>query len=205
MDIQRVNTYQDERFPKEILLQHGAFIVDGNQLCMFEIIDHCSAIVYFNGNINIRPVIDEFRNYAEHITTFYDKNHNKICEYPRMLTKTVPLELIQPSQFFVDVDKVKAVSTFLHQPEDVIIPVTYDNGLGKYLSLDGHSRMYHAFKQGWKDVNIYETTPGSYIAGFVEEARRRGVFRISQIMQLSHQEYIHEWYSFCDEFFARYS
>ncbi len=74
MDIQRVDTYQDERFPKEILLQHGAFIIDGDRLCMFEIIDHCSAIVHFNGDIDIYPVIDEFRNHAEHITIFYDKN-----------------------------------------------------------------------------------------------------------------------------------
>ena len=29
MDIQRINEYNDPRFPQEILYQHGAYLVDG--------------------------------------------------------------------------------------------------------------------------------------------------------------------------------
>ena len=113
MEIQRINTYKDDRFPKEILLQHGAFVIDGHQICMFKIIDHCSAEIYFDQDMEILPVIKEFREYAEHITRFYDENHNKIVEYPPISVKSLPLDQIQPSQFFVDEDKVAAVSRLL--------------------------------------------------------------------------------------------
>lgn len=105
-----------DRFPKEILLQHGAFVIDGHQICMFKIIDHCSAEIYFDQDMEILPVIKEFREYAEHITRFYDENHNKIVEYPPISVKSfksLPLDQIQPSQFFVDEDKVAAVSRLL--------------------------------------------------------------------------------------------
>ena len=207
MEIQRINTYKDDRFPKEILLQHGAFVIDGHQICMFKIIDHYSAEIYFDQDMEILPVIKEFREYAEHITRFYDKNHNKIVEYPPISVKSLPLDQIQPSQFFVDEDKVAAVSTFIYGPEDVIIPVAYDERIGKYLSLDGHSRLYYAAVQGWETVRAFETTPGSYIYAFSiyafsDEARRRGVFHAKDIVSLSHQAYVQQWYSFCDDFFA---
>ena len=32
MEIQRINIYKDDRFPNEILLQHGAFVIDGHQI-----------------------------------------------------------------------------------------------------------------------------------------------------------------------------
>lgn len=128
---------------------------------MFKIIDHYSAEIYFDQDMEILPVIKEFREYAEHITRFYDKNHNKIVEYPPISVKSLPLDQIQPSQFFVDEDKVAAVSTFIYGPEDVIIPVAYDARTGKYLSLG------------------------------------RGVFHAKDIVSLSHQAYVQQWYSFC--------
>ena len=67
MEIQRINTYKDDRFPKEILLQHGAFVIDEHQICMFKIIDHYSAEIYFDQDMEILPVIKEFREYAEHM------------------------------------------------------------------------------------------------------------------------------------------
>lgn len=36
----------------------------------------------------------------------------------------LPLGQIQPSQFYVDRDKLEAVSSFVERAEDVVIPVT---------------------------------------------------------------------------------
>lgn len=202
MDIERINDYKDERFPKEILLQHGAFIIDQTKRCLFNILDQCSAEVQYDDGIEILPVIDEFLQYAEHITVFYDTLGHKIAEFPSIPIKSCSLESIQPSQFFVDADKIDAISTFIRSPDDIIIPVTYDESSGKYISLDGHSRMYYAVIQGWKTLRIFESNPGSYIAGFVKEAQRRGVFTPKQLIKLSHQEYIQQWYQFCDDYFA---
>lgn len=201
MEIERISTYQDKRFPDEILLQHGAFVVNGSELCMFKIIDHCSAEVQYDVDTEILPVIDNFREYAEHITNFYDKNGHKIAEFKPVSVNFLPLESIQPSQFYVDSDKVEAVSSFLHDSDDIIIPVTYDVSIKKYISLDGHSRMYYAAMQGWENVKAFEATPGSYIFEFAKEARRRGIFSPKQIIKLSHQEYIQKWYQFCDDYF----
>lgn len=44
MDIQRVNTYDDNRFSQTVLLQHGCFLVDGNPYEV-EIISDYEAIV----------------------------------------------------------------------------------------------------------------------------------------------------------------
>lgn len=201
MEIERISVYHDERFPDEVLLQHGAFVIDHNKLCMFRITGHCSAEVQYDEGVEILPVIEEFRAYAEHITIFHDVHGHKIAEFKPILTKNLPLERIQPSQFYVNSDKVEAVSTFLHGPDDIVIPVTYDASIERYISLDGHSRMYYAATQGWESVKVFETHPGSYIFAFAKEARQRGVFSPKQITKLSHQEYTQKWYQFCDDYF----
>ena len=53
MQIERIHNYQDGRFPKEILWEHGAFLVDGNRPCMFKIKDQHSATVFFDDYTDI--------------------------------------------------------------------------------------------------------------------------------------------------------
>ena len=202
MKIERINTYTDQRFSREVLFEHGAFLIDDCRPCSFKIRDYCSAVVLFDDYSNIEPIIEEFRFYAEHITVFYDQLGNKIAEYPPIPLKTVPLEEIQPSQFYVDTDKVQAVSTFIFNEHDIILPVTYDKRLGRYISLDGHTRMYYAYSQGWKTINVFESQTDSYIFSFVDEARNRGVFSAKDLIRLPHEEYVQKWDKFCDEFFT---
>ena len=203
MQIERIHNYQDGRFPKEILWEHGAFLVDGNRPCMFKIKDQHSATVFFDDYTDISEVIDEFRAYAEHITIFYDTDDNIIAEYPSVALKTISLNEVQPSQFFVDLAKVDAVSHFIRKAGDVIIPVTYVASIDRWVSLDGHSRMYYASTQGWMTVQIFESKPGLYISGFVDEARQRGVFSPKDIIPLQHRDYEEKWFGFCDDFFSK--
>ena len=76
MDIERINSYTDPRFPQETLYQHGAFLVDGTP-CSFRIISGHEAVVEAENlsEDDLREAAENFRFYTEHITTFYD-----ICE-----------------------------------------------------------------------------------------------------------------------------
>lgn len=205
MDIKRIDEYDDGRFAKDVLFQHGAFVVDGKYPCSFRIIGENSAVVEYYDYSSVLPIIDEFRFYTQHITDFYDDKNNLIAKFPPVLQKELPLTEIQPTQFYVDEDKLNAVSTFIHSGNDVIIPVLWDNRINKYISLDGHTRMYYAYLNGWNTIRAYESCSNDSIFGFVDEAINRGITKISDIKKLSHKEYDLCWNKFCDDFFAKKS
>lgn len=203
MQIERIDGYDDRRFPREVLLEHGAFLIDGCDPCSFRIRDDHSATVSFGDYARVEPIIEEFRFYAEHITVFFDDAGNRIAEYPPVVTREMPLCEIQPSQFYADEDKVAAVATFLRSDKDVIVPVAYDKSIDRFVSLDGHTRMFTAHAQGWTSVRVFETQTDEYIFEFAHEARRRGVYGVGDIALLPHAQYRVKWDRFCDDFFAR--
>ena len=203
MEIERLNTYTDDRFSHDVLLEHGAFLVDGYRPCSFKIRDDRSATVFFDDYSNLAELIEEFRFYTEHITVFYDCTGTKIAEFPPVSLKALPIDAIQPSQFYVDADKVQAISTFVAAGRDIIIPVVYDKRFDKYVSLDGHTRLYYAYTQGWHTVKVFESHTDDDIFFFVDEARRRGVFSPKELNILSHKEYVQKWDKFCNDFFAK--
>ncbi len=200
MDIERINSYTDPRFPQEILNQHGAFIADGKYPCSFRITDETSAEVDYHDYSQIAPLIENFRFYAEHITSFRDKSGNIIAEFPKVNIFSLSTDLIQPSQFYADEDKVKAVSGFIRSGTDIVIPVMKKDG--RYISLDGHTRLYYAVTQGWKTVRAFEAEVNDYVLEFVEEAKKRGVISVEKMELLPHSEYEIKWNKFCDDFFA---
>ena len=60
MEIRRIDTYIDSRFPEDVLLAHGAFLADGEP-CAFRITGRDSAVVFFHDYGAVLPVIEEFR------------------------------------------------------------------------------------------------------------------------------------------------
>lgn len=200
MDIQRVNDYTDERFSPEVLRQHGAFVIDGKYPCSFKIINENTAVIEYHDYSEITPVIEQFRFYTEHITRFLDKNGNILAELPEVKIFELDVDLIQPSQFYVDEDKIRAVSSFLEKGGDIVVPVMAKDG--RYISLDGHTRLYYAYKQGWKTVRAFETEVNGYVLEFVKEAKKRGVTYVRDMELLTHAEYEIKWNKFCDDFFG---
>ena len=65
MDIQRINTYNDNQFSKAVLLQHGCFLVDGKPYEV-EIISDYEAIIRGENQAVYTAVIEEFRFYTPH-------------------------------------------------------------------------------------------------------------------------------------------
>lgn len=202
MEIERVNCYDDPRFDQEVLLEHGAFLVDGAHPCQFRITGPDSAVMHWRGE-GIDELIEAFRFYAEHITRFYDPAGRLLRQLPAVEAFSLPIVRIQPSQFYADREKVRAAGTFIHSGEDVAIPVLAIPGEDRFISCDGHSRLCCADRRGYRQVRAFLTEDHPYIWEFVQEARKRGIFSVADIRELPHEEYARKWNGFCDSFFAR--
>lgn len=199
MKIKRIDSYTDCRFSQVALRQHGCFLVD-DVPCEIEIISNKSAIIRgVNSNV-FSAVIDEFRFYAPNISQFYDRDGNVVKEFEPKNVFEISLTKIQPSQFYVDNDKVSAIGTFIQKPEDIIIQVVpYGE---RYISLDGHTRLYYAVMMGWHTVYAVEEKSDDWAYKFVDEAVRRKIFTPMDMKRVAHEEYEKKWNNFCDELFA---
>ena len=199
MEIERINTYEDNRFSQTVLYQHGCFLADGKPYEV-EIISDYEAIVRGENQDVYSSVVDEFRFYTPHITRFFDKNGRIIMEYPQAQVLTLRLDQIQPSQFFVDEDKIAAISSFVHKPQDIIIQVLPDKD--RFISLDGHTRLYYAVMNGWECVRAVAEFSEDWVYQFVAEAQKRGICTPKEMTLLTHAEYEEKWIRFCDDFFS---
>ncbi|MSB11389.1 hypothetical protein [Finegoldia sp. BIOML-A1] len=184
MRIDRINTYDDNRFSQEALYQHGCYIVDGDVPVEIKIISQTEALIkgeeaYFD------EVIEEFRFNAEHITNFYDESGKLIKKFKDLEVFKLDLDKIQPIQFFIDSDKLEAVKSFVNREEDVIIPVTICEDT--YASLDGHTRLYLAYSLGFKYVYAYLSETFCGFDYFFYEARKRNIFTAKDLTLLTHE------------------
>lgn len=199
MEIKRIDTYDDTRFSKSVLLQHGCFLVDEVPY-QVEIISESEAVIRGADQTLFPMVIDKFRFYTPHIIRFYDNDRNIIKVFPNIKLLKIPLYQIQPSQFYVDKDKITAISNYIHEADDIVIQVIpYQNG---YISLDGHTRLYYAAMKGWKYVRAVEETSDDWVYRFVAEAQKRNIHTPKAMVLVSHEEYEKKWNRFCDELFA---
>lgn len=199
MKIERIDSYTDNRFSGEALFQHGCFLAD-DVPCEVQIVSDNSAVISGKNSSAYSEVIEEFRFYAPHIVKFYDKFGGLVKEYPQAKIITIPLEQIQPSQFYVDEQKIAAIKSFIHSPEDIIVQVMpYE---GRYISLDGHTRLYYAVLKGWNTVRAISAESNDYIYDFVAEAKRRNILTPKNMNLVSHEEYERKWNSFCDAYFS---
>lgn len=202
MEIKRIDVYDDTRFNKNVLEQHGCFLV-GDVPSEVEIISEYEAIVRGEDPSLYEELIDEFRFYSCHITCFYDNKGKIIKEFPRASLFKIKIEDIQPSQFFVSRDKLRAVGNFINRAEDIIIPVIpYE---GRYISLDGHTRLFYGITRGWESVRAIVDSSDDYIYGFVEEGIKLGIKSPKDMILLSQEDYEIRWNKFCDDFFEKYN
>lgn len=202
MEIQRINTYTDPRFPQEVLYQHGAFLVDGAPWA-FRVISGHEAVISAAAldPAEAEEVIKDFRFYAEHITTFYDEAGNCLLRLPPVERREVEIDSLQPSQFSVDREKCAAVGHFIHSAADLVIPVTTleDDTL---CVLDGHTRLYEAWQKGIRTAMVVDVPGWIGVDSFVREARRRNIFHIRDMALYSPQEQKEKWHDWCAAHFA---
>ena len=199
-DITRVNGYNDKRFSGRVLKQHGAFLVDGEPYEV-EIVSPTEAVARGADRAKFPALIDDFRFFAEHITLFRDSSGAVVGRFEPVATFELSLDLIQPSQFYVDSDKKRAVASFIASAEDVVIPVIAFGE--RFISLDGHTRMSVAVDRGLDHVRAFFAKSDGYIKDFAAEAVRRGVMTPRDLIELSHDEYAVKWDAYCGAYFAQ--
>lgn len=200
IDIKRINNYKDHRFSQTVLNQHGAYLIH-NKPYEVEIISNYEAIIRGSNSENYLSLIEEFRFNAPHITKFYNEKNQIIKELPLAECIDVSLDLIQPSQFYVDKDKVNAISTFIKNEDNIVIQVMkYGN---RYISLDGHTRLYYALQKGFNVVKaIVCEEENDWTYKFVNEAQKRNIYHIHDMILVSHNEYEVLWNDYCDSLFG---
>lgn len=199
IQVKRIDSYEDDRFSTQVLNQHGAFVVNDTLLYEVEIISTREAVIRGDERF-FKEVIEEFRFFAEHISKFYDKDGNIVTEFDAIPVVDVLIERIQPSQFYIDLSKKRAVESFIHTEDDVIIPLVKYND--RYISMDGHTRLSVAIDRGFKAVKGIIVQGDEWLYKFVEEAVKRNIKSPYDLEILSHEEYDIKWNHFCDEFFS---
>jgi len=199
MDIKRINNYTDKRFSQVVLNQHGCFLVDEDPY-EIEIISDFEAVIRGKDSAAYSAVIEEFLFFTPHITVFYNEKREIVKQYKKAELLTLSLNEIQPSQFYVDKEKVEAVATFVDKGEDIIIQVSkYQD---RYISLDGHTRLYYAVLQGFTSVRAVLAETDDCIFDFVKEAVKREIYIPKDLVMLSHEEYEEKWNKYCDDYFS---
>lgn len=202
MPVERINTYDDPRFSPDCLRQHGCYLVDGTP-CEVRILSADTAAITGCPQDHLSGLIDAFRFNAPHITRFVNSGGALLRELPPVAVFPVALADIQPSQFFVDEEKLAAVGSFIAAPEDVIIPLAmHPMQPGRFISLDGHTRLFLAAQEGWTHIRAVMDTADSVLLAFADEAARRGVHSPGDMMLLPHGAYEEQWNRFCDSFIA---
>lgn len=199
MKIERINHLRDGRFREIVLKQHGAFLADGEP-CEVEITGERTATVFCGGSTDIDALIEEFRFFAEHITTFFDADGRLLRQFEPVEMFKVNIDDIQPSQFYISAEKLDTVREFVHTGRDVIVPLNEDGD--RYISLDGHTRLYLAAQMGIGQVYGFLAESNDDVRDFAREAQSRGISCLRQMEMLSPEEYEIKWNRFCDGYFA---
>lgn len=196
--IRRIDIYDDERFDKEALNEHGCYIVEDKYPVEIKIISSYEATIKGDKEF-FDDVIEEFRFYTKHITTFYDMDGAVVKSFDRVETFKIEIDKIQPLQFFVDEDKLEAVKTFVRSEKDIIIPLDIYND--EYVCLDGHTRLFLAYQLGFSHVYGYMSDGFEGEDFFVEETKKRGIKKAKDMILVPHDEYEIKWHAFCDDYY----
>jgi hypothetical protein len=200
MDIKRIDGYTDNRFSRTVLDQHGAYLIEGEPY-EIEIISETAALVRGKDRGAYEELIEYFRFHAPHICRFFDENSAMIAEFPAPELVRVRLENIRPSQFFIDETKLAAIKSFIRCEDDIIIQVKpYGE---RFISLDGHTRLYHAVQSGFSSVRAVVSDTDEWVFQFVREAERKGVLEPKDMVLLPHEKYVVEWDEYCDSVFEQ--
>ena len=204
-DIKRIDSLQECPGADPLfILRHTAFLV-GESVVSFEILTFEQAVIHGDQAILenqplLEEVIREFRFYSFHVTQFLDKQHRLLRSFPPVALQLVEIDSLQPSQFYVNLEKMEQCAQWIENVHHLIIPVRS----GTNYICDGHTRLYAALQKGILQCYIYDAEDsGDYLLDFVKMARERNIFHVSDLQSLSDSEYKALWWQFCDNYFAQ--
>lgn len=176
-------------------------IIDNNCNYYYEfVIKNNEGKIITNDTKYINEAIEEFRYYNKYISIFRSEDGSFYKAFDPIFTFKLPIYCIQPSQFFIDQDKLEIIENYMDD-DKIYLPVAIIDD--EYVLLDGHTRLYALHKNYNKLVNVYIDTPFEGINDFIYIAKENNIFKISNLNVLTHEEYDKLWNGFCDEYFGR--
>jgi len=182
-------------------LRYGAccfFTEDRAYKYFFEIRGQ-EAILFSNTEQYINQAIDEFLFYSGFVNSVKDKDGRVLMTKTQNKPYLHKLLEIQPSQFYVNEDKLSNCKKWIKGIDDIFIPIAIKDG--RSISLDGHTRMRAALELGFTSVYVYPDEYDETIFHFVDEAIRRNVNSVADMELASGDEYEIKWNKFCDDLF----
>ncbi len=129
-----------------------------------------------------------------------------------MRLTNISIEKLIPNNFYLNGDKVKSVSqAYANNNQEILPPVTVGVIGEEYSLIDGHSRVFVAFKNGKEDIlaEVYpiEEIPGStklyiYIHNKAKELNLTSIGKLeNRILQSKEHELL--WVQYCQELLER--
>ena len=146
----------------------------------FEALIICDNLVYIN------EAIEEFRKYNKYISVYYNKNRSFYKAYDEIHTFKLPINIIQPTEFFINEENLNNISKYLENKE-VYLPVNILND--EYVLLDGHTRLYAKYLEDCKMVNVYIDDMNDKIDDLVYMAKEQNINNIKALKLLNNDEY----------------
>ena len=146
--------------------------------------------------------------YIEDATRFFNANNKYIYKYStldnsfnqefdKVFTFKLPISSIQPSEFFIDEDRLLEIEDNLDE-DRIIIPVAIIND--EYVSLDGHHRLAAMQNNYHKLVSVYMDDYKPEVLDFIYIAKEQNIRSIKQMPHLSHEEYKNIWEGFLKDY-----
>ena len=100
---------------------------------------------------------------------------------------------------FLNQNRIQELKPYFN-PNDTVIPVTILDE--EYVILDGHHRVYLAYEEGMKMVDVYLDEKSPQIEEFLYLAKEQNMKHIKDLSILSNQEYTDLWIAFKEKFFT---
>lgn len=145
------------------------------------------ALVKYDSILFIKDAINEFRKYNKNVIQFYNSDRSFYLGFDEIHTFKLPIDILQPSKFFIDQDKYNAIEKHLKN-EEFVVPVCIIDD--EYVLLDGHTRARYLIDNYIKMIDVYMDTPSIDTQNYVYIAKENNLFKVKNMEILPHEEYL---------------
>lgn len=163
-------------------------IIDDNYTYHYEFeVNHNEAKIIYDGILHINDAIDFFRKYNKNVVRLYNEDRSFFKAFDDIFTFKLPLDILQPSKFFIDQDKYNAIEKYLEN-ETFTLPVCIIDD--EYVLLDGHARVKYLLDNYVKMVDVYLDEAPPEVSNFVYIAKENNIFKVKNMEILPHEDYL---------------
>lgn len=156
-----------------------------------------SAIVSTSDYKYIEDAVKKIKEKRPYVYKYHSLNNDFYQEFDKVFTFKLPINIIQPSKFFIDKEILDKIDEDIDE-ENVFLPVAIIND--EYVLLDGHARLYALNENYIKMVNVYIEKYEDYIPDFIYIAKENNIKNIKNLDVLEHEEYEKYWNEFLKQF-----